>query len=107
MRGNVTIGSKDVGMFANAASPKIYRMVFHKDFLRECQKADVDTDILTEMGFIMAMQNDKPLTECTKLTEEDYLLWLEQFDPMDTLEASDAIFDLWQSQTKSIAVPKK
>lgn len=106
MRGIVKIGSNDVGMFANAASPRLYRLVFHKDFLLECQKEVVNTDIISEMGFIMAMQDVKTSAECAKLTENDFLEWLEQFDPIDTIEATDAIFELWQKQGKNTSIPK-
>ena len=106
MRGIVTIGAKEVGMLANAASPRLYRMVFKKDFLQECQKPTVDTEIVAEMGFIMAMQDMKTTGECTKLTEADFLEWLEGFDPMDTLNAAGDIFDLWSKTTKTLSTPK-
>ena len=43
MRGVVKIGSVDVEMLANAASPILYRQVFKKDFLKNMQEINEES----------------------------------------------------------------
>ena len=107
MIGIIKIGSEEVGMTANAASPFLYRNIFHEDFLRETQKKDFDPAIMVKMGFVMAMQNAKPMNEVSKLTESAFFEWLEQFEPLDAMMASGAISDLYMGQTVKTSSPKK
>lgn len=106
MNGIVKIGSVDVGMTANAASPFIYRQIFHEDFLRETQKKDFDPSIMVKMGFVMAMQDSKPMSELMKLKEESFYTWLEGFEPLDVMMASADISNLYMGQTVKTSDPK-
>lgn len=106
MIGIIKIGSEEVGMTANAASPFLYRNIFHEDFLRETQKKDFDPEIMVKMGFVMAMQNAKPMNEVSKLTESAFYEWLEQFEPMDVMMASGDISNLYMGQTVKTSSPK-
>lgn len=107
MRGVVTIGSKEVGMVANAASPYIYKQVFHEDFLAKLQADNPDTDLFQKMGYIMAKQDElDKMSDLMKLTADGFYEWLMQFDAMDIIFASDAISDIYMAQTKASAVPK-
>lgn len=107
MNGIVKIGSKDVGMSANAASPFIYRQIFHEDFLKETQKPEFDPSIMVKMGFVMAMQNEKTMAELMKLKEEAFYEWLEGFEPLDVMMASADISNLYMGQTVKTSSPKK
>lgn len=108
MKGTVKIGSKDVGMVANAASPYIYKQVFHEDFLAGLQAKEPDTDLFQKMAYIMAKQDEtSDLSELMKLTETGYFEWLMQFDAMDVLYALDEISNIYLAQKASTAVPKK
>ena len=107
MIGIIKIGSEEVGMTANAASPFLYRNIFHEDFLRETQKKDFDPAIMVKMGFVMAMQNAKPMSEVSKLTESAFYEWLAQFEPLDVMLASSDISNLYMGQTAQTSSPKK
>lgn len=108
MKGIVKIGDKDVGMVANAASPYIYKQVFHEDFLAKLQADNPDTDLFQKMGYIMAKQDElDKMSDLMKLTSDGFYEWLMQFDAMDIIFASDDISNIYLAQTKSEAVPKK
>lgn len=106
MHGIIKIGSEDVGMTANAASPFIYRNIFHEDFLRETQKKDFDPAIMVKMGFVMAMQDKMQMTDMMKLTESAFFEWLEKFEPLDVMMASGDISNLYMGQTVKTSSPK-
>lgn len=107
MNGVVTIGSKEVGMTANAASPYLYKKIFRKDFIRETQAKTIDTDIFGEMGFVMAKQAEKKkMSDLLALTENDFMEWLSDFGSTEILEASEEIINLYMGQTVSSSVPK-
>ena len=108
MKGIVKIGEKEVGMVANAASPYIYKQVFHEDFLAKLQADNPDADLFQKMGYIMAKQDElDKISDLMKLTADGFYEWLIQFDAMDVMYASDAISDIYLAQTKQNAVPKK
>lgn len=107
MKGTVNIGSREVGMLANAASPYIYKHVFHEDFLQKLQADDPDTDLFQKMGFIMAKQYEiDSLSDLMKLTIDSFYEWLSDFDAMDILYATDKITDIYMAQKASTSVPK-
>lgn len=107
MYGTVKMGSKEVGMVANAASPYIYKQVFHEDFLSKLQAKEPDTDLFQKMAYIMAKQAEiEKLPELMKLTEEGFYEWLLQFESMDVLYAIEEIANLYLAQKKETAVPK-
>lgn len=107
MKGTVTIGDKEVGMVANAATPYIYKNVFHEDFLRKLQEKTPDTDLFERMAFIMAKQAEiEKMSELMKLTEQGFYEWASQFEPMELLYATDEVSKIYLAQKKSDSVPK-
>lgn len=107
MTGIVKIGSKEVGMTANAASPYLFKQIFHTDFLQETQKKDFDSSIVSQMGFVMAKQSETSKTsELLKLNEIAYIEWLIQFEATDIISAADDILTLYMGQTLTSSVPK-
>lgn len=104
---DVKIGTKTVGMLANAASPYLFKQIFKRDFLKESQAKDFDTSLIEMMGFVMAKQAEYEKTsDLLKLNESAYIDWLTQFDPLDVLTAAADISSLYMGQTISTAVPK-
>lgn len=108
-RGFVNIGDKKVDMLCNAASPVIYRRIFHKDFLLQMDtKGDVDTNAISELGYIMHLQTQMTFKEIIDtITEEDFYAWLEEFEAMDVMMATGDIFALFKGQEKTLVTPKK
>lgn len=106
----IHIGDKDVGMLANAASPYIYKQIFHEDLLQKFSrmgKEAADNNIGEKLGFVFAKQAEiSDVSELMKLTMNDFLAWLTGFDPMDVFMASEDIVKLYQSQKAGTSVPK-
>ena len=108
-RGIVKIGSKDVDMLANAVSPVIYRRIFQKDFLLQMDpKGEIDTNALSEMGYVMSLQTQMTFKEIVDtISQDDYYTWLEQFEAFDVMMACNAIFALVKGQEKTLVSQKK
>lgn len=108
MKGTVKIGSKEVGMVANAASPYIYKNIFHEDFLAKLQEKEPDADLFQKMAYVMAKQNEiEKLSDLMKLNEDGFLEWLCEFDSMDILYAIEEISNIYLAQKQTTSVPKK
>ena len=110
---DVMIGDKTVAMAANAASPIFYKKLFHKDMLRviaslmktteEEQMEAADTVI--ELAFLLAATGEH--RDMSKISEADYISWLEGFELMDILAATDDIVGVYFAQTKTDSEAKK
>jgi hypothetical protein len=106
MRGAIKIGTKDVEMLANAASPYLYSQLFHEDFLQILQN-NPSANIFEKMGYVMACQASMPIEELFKgLKLEDFYKWLGEFEPMDILNASKEIAELYAGQEVQLSSPK-
>lgn len=107
MVGTVKIGDKGIEMAANAASPYIYKQIFHEDFLLKIQEKNPDPDLFQKMGFVMAKQAEiKKVSDLMKLNLDSFYEWLLQFEPMDVMTATAAISNIYFKQSESTAVPK-
>lgn len=109
MYGKIKIGQHDVEMAANAASPYYYRKVFQEDFLALIQEKEPQTDLMQKMAFIMAMQakHGDDVTALNKLKDEDYMVWLSSFEPLEVLMATEDITKLYFQQDKLTTASKK
>lgn len=109
MKGTVKIGDKNVEMFANALTPVLYKRIFHKDFLLESQKKDMDMTIFQELAFVMAKQANATSAKelMNELGIDDYYEWLGNFEAMEIMEKVNEVFALYHSQTKSTSKSKK
>ena len=109
----IKIGEKSIPMLANGATPIRYRMVFGRDFINEFDNGQTDngkaTTSISELAFIMAKQAEaqnehKPMTT---LNQESFIEWLEQFEPLDVVLATDEIVDLYLGNEKTLSEAKK
>ena len=111
MEGTVKIGSTDVGMLANAASPILYKKVFRKDWFKELNSAQEDEmkgiDLFTEMGFVMAMQAKKTMAQLMGLCFDDFIEWLQGFEANDLLYCVGDIAKIYHGQEQTNSAPKK
>lgn len=111
MTRTVTIGEHEVRMTANGATPYRYKNLFRGDVLKlmmeqsEGMDTAVTLDVSSKLAYIMAMQAAG--AKMDQLTMEDFMGWLEQFDPMDLTEATDAIYDLYLAQSVQASRAKK
>lgn len=104
------IGNKEIEMAANAASPFIYKQLFHEDLLMQIgnmQDSSPDVNVFTQLAFVMAKQGEGlTMKELTSLSKDDFYTWLEDFEPMSFVTALGEITGLYFGQTKSMSVPK-
>lgn len=111
MKGTVKIGTQELGMLANAASPVIYKNIFHEDFLKKCQsfEGDQDSELFQKMGFVMWKQaQGLSIRELmSEITIDEYYEWLVQFEPLDIMMASADIANLYYAQEAGGSIPKK
>lgn len=110
MKGTILIGSKNVEMAANAASPFVYKQVFHEDLLLEINKMDMtspDVNVFAQLAFIMTKQGEGlQIADLMKLTKNEFYAWLEEFEPLDIVRAIGDISGLYFGQTVAMSVPK-
>lgn len=109
MTGTVIIGQTNVGMTANAASPFLFRDVFHIDFLREVQKggSEPDPQLFVQMGYIMHLQHDGGTAAARKGSIDDFYTWLESFGPVDMITAAQGIVEIYTKQERTLSDPKR
>lgn len=109
MFGSVNIGGKEIELVANAASPYRFKQIFRDDFLKRA----IDTsgneaesiDLFVKMGFVMAKQAEK--ADFSKLNEESFFAWLEEFEPSDVQLAAGDIANIYAGNTETKSTPKK
>lgn len=108
----VLIGSKEVEMAATAASPHHYRARFKRDALRTFElinegkiEQSEGVELFIELGYIMARTAQK--ADMFHLKEEDYYDWLEGFDYMDLIDASQDIAQVFFKGKLQLSSPKK
>lgn len=105
MYGKVTIGDKDIPMLANAATPFRFKSIFHTDILQNMMKGDEgDVTEYEKLAFVMAMQAEKK--DMTKLSEEDFISWLEDFEFTDVVNALPQVVNIYMKNTSSDSDPK-
>lgn len=106
----VMIGEAAVPMESAASIDLSYKHIFGSDPLREITNAD-ETDavsIFQRMGFVMAMfAKLKSGRELRKLTENDFLDWLDQFDRADLVTSLPDIQDVYLSAREGESKAKK
>lgn len=107
---NVFIGDKKVEMEANAATPFRFKNLFRRDLLKIATTATEDNasdqiEASQQLAFIMAKQAEG--VDMTKLTEESFYSWLEDFMSSDMYDHMDEFVELWQSTQETSSTPKK
>ena len=87
----VRIGEKEVPMLSMASVDLYFRNVFHEDAIKLQTKEQDEGDIInfiSKMGFIMAKFAElRDRKEMSKLNEDSYLDWMDQFERSDYLNA--------------------
>ena len=109
----IKIGTHDVTLAANAATPIRYRNTFKQDLLTQISEGTrengvdmtVASEVAPELAFIMAKSAEK--ADMNKLNEDKLLEWLEQFEPMDVINATEAIFAVYFGDAETVVESKK
>lgn len=109
----IKIGAKDVTLAANAATPIRFRNIFGKDLLTiisegtssEGVNMNVASEVAPQLAFLMAKTAEK--ADMTKLNEDKLLEWLEQFEAMDVINATEQIFQVYFGDSETEVEAKK
>ena len=88
MKREIQLGDKTVSFLSNGVTPLFYKQLFKKDLLQTLKgngEWDIVGDHIPELAFIMAMQAQEGVTaaDMMKLTYENYIEWLSQFEALD------------------------
>lgn len=113
MLAEIKLGDKVVPMVVNAATPIRFRNLFGKDLLtliyEGSREGGVDltvaSEVAPELAFIMAKAAEK--TDMNALSEDMYLKWLEDFGPLDFVNATEEIFNFYYGDQETTADSKK
>lgn len=108
----IKVGDVTVPMLANGATPIRYKMVFGKDLIVEFQGGDnaaAIADMIPELAFIMAMaaKAKDGNTDMSLINKDQFITWLEQFEPLDLPMAGEAITNLYVNNTIPTSEAKK
>lgn len=117
MKRTITIGTHEVEMVANAASPIFFKRAFKEDFnlIRqrltdektrgdEAETAVGISELFKKMGYIMAKQAEANFPD---VSEDDWIQWLMQFAPVDMDAASEDIILFYHESEKGSSIPKQ
>ena len=108
-----TEGVKAVPMLANGATAIRYRQVFHRDLMRDMIRYahmnddpdHVDWDMPGKLGFILA--SHAAGKDMGKLTEEDYIDWVEQFEGDTLWTCGQQIVEIYSANQTQTSTAKK
>lgn len=108
----VKIGSEPVPMLAMASVDLYYRQIFHEDAIKLQSGKDFDEGDLINftmrMGFVMAKFAElKDRKAMSKLNEDAFLEWLDNFERADYLGALAEIRAVYEGQSLTDADAKK
>ena len=105
MYGKVTISGNETGFLENASTPFRFKNIFGIDLIALLAKGDEGAvDDYERLAFVMAKQAEK--ADMSKLTAEDFYLWLESFEFTDLVEALPEIIGLYMQNKTTHSDPK-
>lgn len=116
--------TKAVEMMANAATVIRYKAIFHEDLQKSITKVlsnlygsnaktdeeglevygDIDTEVISKLAYVMNKQAEDGIK---KASLEDYINWLEGFEPMAFISSAGSIIALYFGQKVGTSNPKK
>lgn len=111
----VTVGGKNLRMHANAATPIRFKMIFGKDIIVEINRMNKGLtdegeliELVGQIAFVMNMQADKTKEQLSRISKNDYIDWLEEFDgAMCFADASDEIMSIYLGNEHGDSSSKK
>ena len=113
MKTMITVGEKEINLLANAATPIRYKMVFGEDIMVTFNQINNNKrdsgeilDITSQLAYIMNCQAECDKNELKNISRETYIEWLEDFDSMAFVNASEAIINVYLGQTETTSKSK-
>lgn len=103
----VTIDGNEIEFAANAATPFRYKQIFQKDLLQilgnEEKAQQEGVEAVTQLAYIMAKQAER--ADMAKLSNDDFITWLEGFSAMAFVEKAEEILNVYMDSTSTTAAP--
>lgn len=103
----IVIDGKELELSANAATPFRFKQVFHQDLLatfsNEQRAQEEGVEVVTELCYIMNKQAEG--VDMAKLSFDDFIAWLEKFEPMAFIEASETIISVYTDSASTMSTP--
>ena len=94
---DVKVGAFTIPMRANGRTPLYYRQIFHKDILSafssEGDQLTMASENIPEVAYVLAMSGEG--ADMSKLNEDTFEEWLEQFEMFSIYEILPEILELW------------
>lgn len=106
MTTTITIEGRELAMTANAATSYRYKQIFHKDLLKEFTgiQDSMSIELVEEMAYVMHKQGTG---EADKANMNDYIAWLEGFEPLSFADAAAEIINIYAQQKVGTSTAKK
>ena len=107
MTGKTNIGGIEIELKANAATPFRFKQAFGLDFFQISTEDLTDAqavDTYQRLAYIMAMQAEG--ADMSKLNEDTFLAWLEQFDAQAMIEGLTDVASIYAGNTVQTVSPK-
>lgn len=105
----IQIGERTIGLKATASTTYRFKQVFKRDILKVMMDTSgaqqAEEDDVMRLAYIMAMSARGE--DMSKLNEDSYIGWLDQFDPMDLFIAQEDIMEVFQGNRKTEETQKK
>lgn len=105
----IQIGERTIGLKATASTTYRFKQVFKRDILKVMMDTSgaqqAEEDDVMRLAYIMAMSARGD--DMSKLNEDSYIGWLDQFDPMDLFIAQEDIMEVFQGNRKTEETQKK
>lgn len=105
----IIVDGNEMELAANAATPFRFKQTFHKDllavFANEKRAEEEGIEVVSELAYIMNKQAEK--ADMNKLSFEDFIEWLEKFEPMAFVDASEEIISAYTESSVSMSTPSE
>lgn len=105
------IGAKKVSFLSNGVTPLFYKQIFKGDLLKSLntgEQFEIASDKIPELAFIMAKQAESITpADMMKLSINEYIEWLSQFEPLDLTMCGSEIVGVYLSDSVPTEEPKK
>lgn len=105
----IQIGERTIGLKATASTTYRFKQVFKRDILKVMMDTSgaqqAEEDDVMRLAYIMAMSARGE--DMSKLNEDLYIGWLDQFDPMDLFIAQEDILEVFQGNRRTEETQKK
>lgn len=105
-------GGKELKLAANAATPFRFKQLFNTDLLKifrqsaENEENQLDlADVVTQLAFIMSKQAEG--ANMNAISMDEFMSWLEDYEPMDFVTAAQQIIDVYMSSAVVSVEAKK